>query len=161
MKKFSKVVESIDEGYYKISAEIELIVKSDNEGEAGYMADDILGSIKDQYNYTILNIEKTEDRINESILSGIFNKSLIKKVNNCNDSTEFHELIHDIYDDSKFGKDGYKFNIINSNLENLNSVKEMFINYLKKYKLSDILIYGPTERKPGKSWMFSTGHIMQ
>lgn len=69
MKKFSKVLEEVENlKSYKIKAEIELIVQADTEGEAGYLGDSILGGIEEQFSYSILNIEETEDKINESNL---------------------------------------------------------------------------------------------
>lgn len=68
MKKFSKVLEKLENSkFYKIISEIELIVCADSEGEAGYLSDSILSSIEESYDYTIINIEETEDRINENI----------------------------------------------------------------------------------------------
>lgn len=68
MKKFTKIVEEVENiRFYKISAEIELIIESNNEGEAGYIGDTILGGIEEQFSYTILNIEETENKIKESI----------------------------------------------------------------------------------------------
>jgi hypothetical protein len=62
MKKFTKVLEEVENNkFYKITAEIELIVKADNEGEAGYLSDSILGGIEEQLNYSIINIEKASD----------------------------------------------------------------------------------------------------
>jgi len=67
MKKFSKVLESLNSRkFYKIEANIELIVEADNEGEAGHLGDSILGSIEDQFTYTIINVDETEDRMVES-----------------------------------------------------------------------------------------------
>lgn len=68
MKKFSKVLEEVSNlKYYKIKAEIELIVEAESEGEAGYLGDSILGGIEEQSIYTVLNIEETEDRLNETL----------------------------------------------------------------------------------------------
>jgi hypothetical protein len=67
MKKFTKLLEDVQNiKFYKINAEIELIINAENEGEAGYLADSILDGIEEQFTYTILNIEETDDRINES-----------------------------------------------------------------------------------------------
>lgn len=66
MKKFSKILEdNSNQKYYKVYAKIELVIPADNEGEAGYMADSILASVEDSFNYNIDLIEDTEDRINE------------------------------------------------------------------------------------------------
>jgi hypothetical protein len=58
MKKFSKVLENNGSGKYKISAYIELEIEAENEGEAAYIADSTLSSIKDSSNYNISKIEK-------------------------------------------------------------------------------------------------------
>ena len=69
MKKFTKILEEVESlKSYKIKAEIELIIEADTEGEAGYLGDSILGGIEEQFSYSILNIEETEDKINESNL---------------------------------------------------------------------------------------------
>lgn len=68
MKKFTKILEKLESSkFYKASANIELIIEAENEGEAGYISDSILSSIEEGYNYTILNIEETEDRIDENL----------------------------------------------------------------------------------------------
>jgi hypothetical protein len=66
MKKFTKVLESqTNQKLYEISVELKLLVKAENEGEAGYIGDSILGGISEQSDYTILNIEeKSEGDIN-------------------------------------------------------------------------------------------------
>lgn len=62
MKKFTKVLESqSNEKHYEISVELKLLVKAENEGEAGYIGDSILGSIKEQIDYTILNIDEKNE----------------------------------------------------------------------------------------------------
>jgi len=67
MRKFSKLLEDIDNNkYYKITANVELIVHSESDGEAGYLADSILAGIEESLNYSILNIEETDERIDEN-----------------------------------------------------------------------------------------------
>lgn len=67
MKKFTKIVENLEnESFYKVEAEVVLIIEAENEGEAGYVADSILASIEDGSNYTINNIGETGERITES-----------------------------------------------------------------------------------------------
>jgi hypothetical protein len=62
MKKFTKILENQNnERFYEISVELKLLVKAENEGEAGYLSDSILGSIKEQSDYTILNIEEKDN----------------------------------------------------------------------------------------------------
>lgn len=68
MRKFTKIIEKLENGkFYKTSANIEIIVEAENKGESGYLSDSILSSIKELYDYTILNIEETEDRIDENL----------------------------------------------------------------------------------------------
>jgi hypothetical protein len=46
MKKFTKVLEELEnESFYKVDAQVELIIPAENEGEAGYLADSILSSL--------------------------------------------------------------------------------------------------------------------
>ena len=57
MKKFTKILENQNgEKYFGVTAEIKMIIKSENEGEAGYKSDSILGSIEEQVDFTINNI---------------------------------------------------------------------------------------------------------
>lgn len=67
MKKFSKLLESVQLKNYKIEANLTLIVEAENEGEAGYLGDSILGGIKEQFSYNLINIEETEESIKENI----------------------------------------------------------------------------------------------
>jgi hypothetical protein len=68
MKKFTKVLEEVEnERFYKVTAQVELVVPSENEGEAGYLADSILASIEYGSEYIIDNIEQTE-KLEESII---------------------------------------------------------------------------------------------
>jgi hypothetical protein len=64
IKKFTKIVEEVENGrFYKVIAQVELIIPAENEGEAGYLADSALSSIENGSNYTIDNIEETDERI--------------------------------------------------------------------------------------------------
>lgn len=64
MKKFSKIVETIENGnFYRVEAQIQLIIPAENEGEAGYISDSTLSGIEYTSDYTINNIEKTDERI--------------------------------------------------------------------------------------------------
>ena len=67
MKKFSKLLESIQLKNYKIETNLELIVEAENEGEAGYIADFILGGLKEQFSYNLINIEETQESIKENV----------------------------------------------------------------------------------------------
>jgi hypothetical protein len=69
MKKFTKVLESQDnEKYFEVSVEVKLLVKAENEGEAGYLSDSIIGGIKEQIDFTISNIEEvSKDSIDKDL----------------------------------------------------------------------------------------------
>lgn len=71
MKKFTKIVESLNsQKYYQITAEVELLIKAENEGEAGYLADSILGGIKEQSDFSVSLIsEISEDEYKKSFES--------------------------------------------------------------------------------------------
>lgn len=100
-------------------------------------------------------------KFNEIFLSRFRNGKIISKVEECNNPDELFHMISYIYPETKSAKDGYVFNLINSNLENWGDVKESLLNYLSKNSISDIIIYGPTIKKPGKSWFFSTSYIIK
>lgn len=62
MRKFTKILENISEQkYYEITAEVTLVVKSENEGEAGYLADSILGGIEEQTDFIVQNISEISE----------------------------------------------------------------------------------------------------
>jgi 4a-hydroxytetrahydrobiopterin dehydratase len=63
MRKFTKILENInDQKYFEITAEVKLVVKAENEGEAGYLGDSILGGIEEQSDFIIQNVsEVTEE----------------------------------------------------------------------------------------------------
>lgn len=66
MRKFSKIQESNKENEYVVKATIELVVEAENEGEAGYIADDTLGSLETVDTYDIINIDKKIIGLKES-----------------------------------------------------------------------------------------------
>ena len=66
MKKFSKILETKEDRHYKVEAKVDLIIPSENQGEAGYLADSILAGNRYSSDYIILNIEETQERISES-----------------------------------------------------------------------------------------------
>ena len=100
MKKFSKILEdNSNQKYYKVFAKIELVIPAENEGEAGYLADSILASVEDSFNYTIDLIEDTDDRISESFVKE--SKSDIKKELEGND----YQMVSGIIDILKKVKD--------------------------------------------------------
>lgn len=68
MKKFSKVLEEIqNERFFKVDAQVQLIVPAENEGEAGYLSDSILSSIEYSSNYQLMNIDETDERLDENM----------------------------------------------------------------------------------------------
>jgi hypothetical protein len=69
MKKFTKVLENQNnEKYFEVSVEVKLLVKAENEGEAGYLSDSIIGGIKEQIDFTISNIEEvSKDSIDKDL----------------------------------------------------------------------------------------------
>jgi len=68
MKKFSKVLEEIqNERFFKVDAQVQLIVPAENEGEAGYLSDSILSSIEYSSNYQLMNIDETDEKLDENM----------------------------------------------------------------------------------------------
>jgi len=117
MKKFTKIVENLEnESFYKVEAEVVLIIEAENEGEAGYVADSILASIEDSADYVINNIGETDERITESkseikseikgndyqMVSGIID--ILKKVK---DKENRMEIANDMI--SQFKREDIKF----------------------------------------------------
>jgi hypothetical protein len=99
MKKFTKVLEELEsESFYKVDAQVELIIPAENEGEAGYLADSILYSIEYGSEYVINNIDQTEKRVDDTITES---KSDIKKEIKGND----YQMVSGIIDILKKVKD--------------------------------------------------------
>jgi hypothetical protein len=99
MKKFTKILEdNSNERFYKVDAQVELIIPAENEGEAGYLADSILSSIQYGSEYIIDNIDQTEKRVDDSITES---KSDIKKEIKGND----YQMVSGIIDILKKVKD--------------------------------------------------------
>lgn len=65
MKKFTFLTEKLENNKFKVSANINLIIETEDEGEAGYIADNIIMSIENLKDYQILNIEQTIEKIDE------------------------------------------------------------------------------------------------
>lgn len=99
MKKFTKILEEVEnEIFYKVDAQVELIIPAENEGEAGYLADSILASIEYGSEYIIDNIDQTEKRVDDSITES---KSQIKSEIKGND----YQMVSGIIDILKKVKD--------------------------------------------------------
>lgn len=60
MKKFSKILENSSTGKYKVWANIELEIEATDEGEAAYVADSILSSVKNSQDWSISKLEKID-----------------------------------------------------------------------------------------------------
>lgn len=68
MKKFTRILEEVEnEKFFKVDAQIQLIVPAENEGEAGYLSDSILSSIEYGSNYQLMNIDETDERLDENM----------------------------------------------------------------------------------------------
>jgi hypothetical protein len=75
MKKFSKIVETTTKKNYKVSAQLDMIIEAENDGEAGYVADSTLSKLGGVDKYHITNLEELSN-IEESLV--IESKSKIK-----------------------------------------------------------------------------------
>ena len=115
MKKFTKILEEVEnERFYKVTAQVELIIPAENEGEAGYMSDSILASIEYCSNYTIDLIDETDEGITES-------KSEIKSEIKGND----YQMVSGIIDILKKVKDK----------ENRMEIADSMVSQFKKEKI--------------------------
>ena len=87
MRKFTKILENItQQKYFEITAEVKLVVKAENEGESGYLADSILGGIEEQTDFIVQNIsEISEDEFNKQFES--VNTESWKEINNSLEKT--------------------------------------------------------------------------
>jgi hypothetical protein len=119
MKKFTKVLEELEsESFYKVDAQVELIIPAENQGEAGYLADSILSSIEYVSEYVIDNIDQTEKRPDDNIKES---KSEIKSEIKGND----YQMVSGIIDILKKVKDK----------ENRMEIAEDMISQFKKEKI--------------------------
>lgn len=120
MKKFTKILEEVEnERFYKVTAQVELVVPSENEGEAGYLADSILASIEYGSEYVIDNIEQTE-KLEESVI--FESKSKIKtELKDNND----YQMVSGIIDILKKVKDK----------ENRMEIADTMVTQFKKEKI--------------------------
>lgn len=59
MKKFTKIIENNEsKRQFKVTVQVEFTIEASNEGEASYIADSTISSLKNQSEYTISNIEE-------------------------------------------------------------------------------------------------------
>jgi len=125
MKKFSKIVESSTKKNYKVSAQLDLIIEAENDGEAGYIADVTLSKIEGVDKYHIDNLEELsimqeskiveskskikselEDNNDYQMVSGIID--ILKKVK---DKANRLEIANDMI--SQFKREKIKFDYNN------------------------------------------------
>jgi len=99
MKKFSKILESNNSSRYKVWSYVELVIDSDDEGEASYIADSTLSSIKNLSDYTITKVEKLDFNVDEKFIYE--SKSKIKSEISGND----YQMVSGIIDILKKVKD--------------------------------------------------------
>lgn len=119
MKKFTKILEEVEnERFYKVDAQVELIIPAENEGEAGYLADSILASIEYGSEYIIDNIDMTEKRVDDNITES---KSQIKSELKGND----YQMVSGIIDILKKVKDK----------ENRMEIADSMVSQFKKEKI--------------------------
>lgn len=82
MRKFSKITENKNIKHFQITSEVTLIVKAESEGEAGYLADSILGSINEQTDFKVQDIlELTEEEYKKTLEAYIVSLSEEVKTN--------------------------------------------------------------------------------
>jgi len=68
VRKFTKILEQAESGkLFKVDAQVQLIVPAENEGEAGYLSDSILSSLEYGSNYQLMNIDETDERLDENM----------------------------------------------------------------------------------------------
>jgi 4a-hydroxytetrahydrobiopterin dehydratase len=65
MRSFSTYLENMNRTF-TVDVNVTLSITAHNEGEAGYMAESIIGGIEEQSDYTILNIGEAGEIMNES-----------------------------------------------------------------------------------------------
>ena len=95
----SSIKEVENDRFYKVDAQVQLIIPAENEGEAGYLADSILAYIEYGSEYIIDNIDMTEKRVDDNIKES---KSQIKsELENNND----YQMVSGIIDILKKVKD--------------------------------------------------------
>jgi len=64
MKKFSKILEEVENAkYFKVEVKVELLIPAENEGEASYIADSTMSSMKNISEYVISKVEENNSNI--------------------------------------------------------------------------------------------------
>ena len=81
MKKFtSLLLENETKKYFEILAKINLIVEACSEGEAGYLADSILGGIEEQSDFIVQNISEISEEEYKKQFESVSNSEDWKQV---------------------------------------------------------------------------------
>lgn len=129
MKKFSRIVENQNQKFYKVEAKIELIIPADNEGEAGYISDSVLAGNEYTSDYTIINIDETDERISESFSSKnkkvILNNKFIEQLSNTPESGMGYHKVDIELENGEILKDKVVTNCSILTLENHIDVKDI------------------------------------
>ena len=71
MRSFSRLVENLEsKKFFKIETSLDLVIKSESEGDAGYLAERVLKGIDEQCGFEIMNIEEvSKDDYNELVVT--------------------------------------------------------------------------------------------
>jgi hypothetical protein len=106
MRSFSRLVENLEsKKFYKIETSLDLVLKAENEGDAGYLAEKELKGLDSQYDFQILDIkEVTKDEYNDLIVTekisltgdrilNSWNKIFGEKKPNLLEKMEFYHLM--------------------------------------------------------------------
>jgi len=105
MKRFTKIYEKqSSQRFYEISSELNLAVKADSEGEAGYQADSILGGIKEQINFVIKDIKEIQKEEYDKLFESIESPSWIEKEGYLQRTFEFDSFMQSIEFVNKIAK---------------------------------------------------------
>ena len=97
MKKVTLITERINsKRYFEISSELKLAVESESEGEAGYLADSLLGSIKEQTEFIVNNIQEIQKEEYEKLFESIESPSWIEKDGYLQRTYEFNSFMESI-----------------------------------------------------------------
>lgn len=121
MKKFTSILEKNGK-FFKVEANLELMIPAENEGEASYIADSTMSSIKNISEYIISNVDEvSKEYITENINLQENEEYQIYQINSIYESeigskkltpVEKLELYHNLR------KSGYSSNLIHKVLEN-------------------------------------------
>ena len=138
MRRFSKLYEfQNSKKYFEVSSELKLALEADSEGEAGYEADSILGSIKEQTDFVINNISEIKKEEYEKLFESIESPSWIEKDGYLQRTFEFDSFIDSIEFVNKVAKISEENDHHPKIAINFNQVKLLFKTN-KENKITDI-----------------------